>query len=165
MQTVLTVFGRIVIMLHSYNKIYVHLIWATRNREKMLTKDIRPLVNRHIAQYSKDNGIVLEALNVQMEHVHALINLATNQKVEDIAKLLKGESSHWINEKNMIRPKFSWQRGFGAFSVSPSHLERVKSYISNQDEHHRRKTFAEEFAIILQKSGFSLKETDESVQP
>ena len=150
-------------MLHSYNKILVHLVWATKNRERLLTKDVRPPVHDHIAQYAKESKITLEALNVQIDHVHALISLLSNQKVEDIVKLLKGESSHWINEKNMIQPKFSWQRGFGAFSVSPSHLERVKSYIKNQDQHHRKKTFAEEYAIILQKGGFSPKETDESV--
>jgi putative transposase len=154
---------RRIAMLHSYTKILVHLVWATKNRERVLTKEVRPLVQRHISEYARENQIALEALNVQMEHVHALINLSSNQKVEDVVKLLKGESSHWINDENMIAQKFSWQRGYGAFSVSPSHYERLKLYINNQDEHHRRKTFAEEYQTILRKYGFSEAETDESV--
>ena len=150
-------------MLHSYTKIFVHLIWATKNREKVLTKEVRPLLQKHIALYARENETELDALNVQIEHVHALINLLSNQKVEEIIKLLKGESSHWVNERNMIPQRFSWQRGYGAFSVSPSHYERVKSYINNQDEHHRRRSFTEEYRTILRKYGFSEKETDESV--
>ncbi len=68
-------------------------------------------------------------------------------------KLLKGESSHWINENNLISQKFNWQRGYGAFSVSPSHLTVVRKYIANQDEHHRTKTFLEEYNTILKKYG------------
>jgi len=129
----------------------------------MLTKDVRPLVRRHLVEYAKENDIHSEALNVQMEHVHGLITLLSTQRIDDVVKFLKGESSHWINEQNLLRGKFSWQRGCAALSVSPSHVERLKLYINNQDEHHRRKTFAEEYRTILKKYGFSEAETDESV--
>ncbi len=120
-------------------------------------------MQRHISAYARENQIALEALNVQMEHVHALIDLLSSQTVENIVKLLKGESSQWINEQNVIAQRFSWQRGYGAFSLSPSHCHSVKSYINNQDEHHRRKTFAEEYRTLLAKYGSSETETDESV--
>lgn len=150
-------------MLHSYTRLYVHLVWATKNREKLLNVRIRPIVEKHILGYAKSNGITIEALNVQSEHVHALINLSSDQKVEEIVKLCKGESSHWINSENLIPQKFSWQRGYGTFSVIPSHYQKVISYIKNQDEHHRRITFAEEYRAILRKYGFAYQETDESV--
>jgi putative transposase len=125
-------------MLHSYTRIFVHFVWATKNREKVLTKDVRPRVYQHIAKYANENGIVIKAMNVQMDHVHCLIDVASNQNVDYIVKLLKGESSHWINEKDIVSPKFLWQRGYGAFSMSPSHIEKVIEYIANQDEHHRK---------------------------
>lgn len=149
-------------MLHSHTRIFIHLIWATKSRERMLTKDVRPMLRRQLADYARDNNIHCEALNAQMEHVQGLISLQSTQKIDDVVKLLKGESSHWINEQNLLRGKFSWQRGYAALSVSPSHVERLKLYINNQDEHHRRRTFAEEYPVILKKYGFSLEETDES---
>jgi N-acetyl-anhydromuramyl-L-alanine amidase AmpD len=68
--------------------------------------------------------------------------------------LLKGESSHWINSENLINPKFSWQRGYGAFSISPSHIDAVGTYINNQNEHHRKKTYMEEVTALLAKYGY-----------
>jgi putative transposase len=130
----------------------------------MLSKDARPKVREHILGYAKEKGIDIDAINVQTEHVHLLLNLKSDQKVEDVVKLIKGESSHWVNSENLIHPKFAWQRGYGAFSVSPSHLDAVRKYIENQDEHHRKKTFAEELKTILRKYGFNETETDESVQ-
>lgn len=151
-------------MLHSYTRIYVHLVWATKNRERILRREVRPLVQEHIAVNARDNLILLEALNVQIDHVHAVLNLKSNQKVEEVVKLLKGESSHWINESNMLLQKFFWQRGYGAFSVSPLHLESVRKYIRTQDEHHRKVTFTEEYQTLLRKYGFAVAETDESVR-
>lgn len=151
-------------MLHSYTRIIVHLIWATKNRQKIISKAARPRIERHIRSYAKENEIMLDIVNVQVEHVHELIYLLSNQQVDQIAKLLKGESSHWINDNNVLPQRFSWQRGYGAFSVSPSHLNVVRRYIAQQDEHHRTKTFLEEYNEILGKYGFDpIGETDESV--
>jgi putative transposase len=151
-------------MLHAYVKMFIHVVWATKDREKLLTKEVRRLVREHLANYASDNDIRFEAVNVQSDHVHALLNLQSEQRVGDIVKLLKGESSHWINERDLISRKFSWQRGYGAFSISPSHYEIVKTYIMNQEEHHRKKTFVDEYRAILRKYGFPLIETDESVR-
>ncbi len=150
-------------MLHSYTKIYVHLIWSTKNRERLLVKDVRPKVRQHVLQNAKQKSIHIDCLNMQIDHVHMLVSLSSDQKVDDVVKLLKGESSHWINSENLIRPKFSWQRGYGAFSISSSHIEAVRAYIMNQDEHHRKISFGEELRTILRKYGYSELETDESV--
>jgi putative transposase len=150
-------------MLHSFTKIYIHLVWSTKTREPLLVKDVRSLVEKHILDYSEAKEINILSIKTQIDHVHVLISLGSDQKVDDLVKLMKGESSHWINSENLIRSKFSWQRGYGAFSVSSSHVEVVKKYILNQDEHHRTKTYGEELRTILQKYGYSLSETDESV--
>ena len=150
-------------MLHSFTKIFVHLIWSTKSRARLLKSDIKPVIEQHIVQYATSKGIRIDCINVQIEHVHVLISLSSDQKVDEVVKFLKGESSHWINSENLIHPKFSWQRGYGAFSISSSHIVAVREYIKNQDEHHRKKSFAEELNAILLKYGFSAMETDESV--
>jgi REP element-mobilizing transposase RayT len=85
--------------------------------------------------------------------------MRSDQNIDDVAKLLKGESSHWINSEYLIKLKFSWQRGYGAFSISPSHVvEAVRSYIKNQNEHHRKKSYIEEVVDLLMKYGFDKDE-------
>jgi len=148
-------------MLHSYTKLYVHLIWGTKNRFNYFNKEIRDLVKDHILKYAKENNIEVLSINIQSDHLHLLISLRSDQKVDDIVKRLKGESSHWINSENIIKPKFSWQRGYGAFSISSSHLDAVKNYIKNQDEHHKKVSFIDEYKKILTKYGYSIDNTNE----
>ena len=87
------------------------------------------------------------------EHVHALIDLPTNKSIEEVVQLLKGSSSHWINENRLLRGRFSWGRGYGAFSVSHSDVDQVAAYIANQQEHHRKKTFEQEFELFVKRYG------------
>lgn len=148
-------------MLHSYTKLYVHLIWGTKDRFNYFNKEIRDIVKNHILKYAKDNNIEILSINIQSDHLHLLISLRSDQKVDEIVKRLKGESSHWINSENIIKPKFSWQRGYGAFSISSSHLEAVKNYIKNQDEHHKKVSFIDEYKKILTKYGYSIDNINE----
>ncbi|MGE3802906.1 MAG: transposase [Candidatus Kapaibacterium sp.] len=90
---------------------------------------------------------------VNPDHVHALIDLPVHISIADIVKRLKGASSHWINHQNLIEPKFSWGRGYGVFSVSHSHKERVVQYIANQEEHHKVKTFTDEYREFVERHG------------
>ena len=132
----------------SFTKIWLHLIWGTHNREKLLlTKDLRKNISNHITEYSKENNIYLKAIYVNAEHIHALIDLPTNKSIEEVIRLIKGESSFWINKQ--VNFKFAWAKGYGAFSVSESNLDKVIKYIENQDEHHRKKSFTEEYNSIL----------------
>jgi len=148
-------------MLHSYIKLYVHIIWGTKERFNYFNFEIRDIIKKHILDYAKENNIEILSINVQPDHLHLLISLRSDQKVDDIVKRLKGESSHWINSENIIKPKFSWQRGYGAFSISSSHLEAVKNYIKNQDEHHKKFSFIDEYKKILNKYGYSVNNDDE----
>ncbi|HXT63867.1 MAG TPA: transposase [Pyrinomonadaceae bacterium] len=88
----------------------------------------------------------------------AVVDLPTNLTIEQVVQLLKGSSSHWINEQKMLRGKFAWGRGYGAFSVSQSDVERVAKYIAGQEEHHRKKTFAEEYEQFVQRYGLEWRD-------
>ena len=147
-------------MLHSYVKVYVHFVWSTKNRDPFLGNQVRPRIQQHILEYAETKEISVVTIGIQKEHIHVLVSIRSNQNIDDVAKLLKGESSHWINSEDLIKPKFSWQRGYGAFSLSPSHVEVVIAYINHQDEHHRKKTYIEEIADLLMKYGFDKDETN-----
>ncbi len=132
-------------MKHSHTRIWIHTIWATKNRERILFKKTGRQVFDFLLNKSKEINIPFEQLNIQPEHVHELIDLPTNICLADFMQTIKGSSSHWINENKILKAKFSWQRGYGAYSVSASQLQAVKTYIQNQSEHHKRKTFTEEY--------------------
>ena len=95
---------------------------------------------------------------VNPHHVHALVDLPTSQSVEKIIQLIKGSSSHWINGNNVIARKFAWARGYGVFSVSESNIGQVAAYIAGQEQHHRMRTFAEEFKEFVDRHGLHWKD-------
>ena len=130
--------------LHSYSCCWLHLIWATLKREPILTKDTSRLLVKHLIGYAKQNGIYMKTCFANADHVHALIDLPTHYSIEQVMKLLKGESSHWLNGDGLLEKKFSWGRGYGAFSVSQSNVDTVIRYINNQAKHHEKKPFMQE---------------------
>ena len=139
--------------IHSYVKIWVHLVWGTHNHEKTITKELSKILYSHLMSRASEESIHIEKLYVRPEHIHMLFALPSSKAMEGIARSLKGESSYWINENDLTSVKFKWQRGYGAFSVSASQLEIVKDYIANQENHHRVKTFTEEYIDWKKKYG------------
>ena len=134
----------------SYTKIWLHLIWSTNKRERLLPdKNLRTELSRYYYNYSEENGIYMKVNYVNAEHVHSLINLPTNLTVEKVLHLYKGSSSNWLNKQ--VNFRFQWGKGYGAFSVSESNLDRVVKYIINQEEHHRKKSFTKEYKEFLRK--------------
>jgi len=115
--------------------------------------DLRRRVCRHIAENAVSKNICLDSINGSADHLHALISLDSDQTIAKIAQLLKGESSHWVNQESVGRLKFEWQDDYFAESVSWSALSSVRRYIADQEEHHRKKSFAEEFAEISARLG------------
>ena len=148
---------------HSLCRVYVHYVWTTKNRERLFSPSVRAKLYEHLLEDARKNSIFVKALNVQAEHVHLLVDLPRTRAVEDVAKLLKGESSHWISHNNIIPEKFSWQTGFGAFSVSYTHYKNVAAYIKNQDKHHERVAFLTERVTLLRKYGYPNVQTGKSV--
>jgi putative transposase len=137
-----------------YLKIWVHLVWTTKNREPLLSADIRKQLFDHIRKNAAEKGIYIDFINGYIEHVHCLISLGSGQNIDKILMLLKGESSNWINKNKIFRRKFAWQDEYFAVSVSESAVNRVREYIKNQEEHHRKKSFQEEYNDFMRKYGF-----------
>lgn len=138
---------------HSYSRCWLHLIWETLRREPMLDKRAAAKASTNLSDYAFQKGIYMKINYFNADHSHALIDLPTNLTIEQIVQLLKGSSSHWINENKLIRGRFAWGRGYGAFSVSHSDVDRVAGYIARQDEHHRKRTFAQEYEIFIERYG------------
>lgn len=99
----------------------------------------------------QNQGHKLLAINGMPDHVHVFIGMNPKQSISDMMQNLKGDSSKWINEKKVVRGHFEWQSGYGAFSYSHSQIDAVVQYIINQEEHHRKRTFTEEYIALLQK--------------
>jgi len=137
-----------------YAKIWVHLVWTTKNREPILTREFRSTIFGHIRENAGKKGIYIDSINGYLEHVHCLISLGCGQNIDKILMLLKGESSYWTNKNNLFREKFEWQDEYFAVSVSESALNRVRDYIKNQEEHHRKRSFQEEYDEFMRKYGF-----------
>ena len=140
-------------MKHSHTRIWIHIIWGTKDHARCLFNETAIQAHKHLLQKANDLKISFEELRIQPEHIHGLINLPANKCLSDFVQNVKGESIHWINQNNLIKGKFEWQRGYGAFSVSASQIDVVKKYIQNQEEHHKRKTFKEEYDEWLEKYG------------
>ncbi|HEV8427027.1 MAG TPA: IS200/IS605 family transposase [Pyrinomonadaceae bacterium] len=138
---------------HSYSRLWTHLIWETLNREPMLDKRAAAKASSFLTDYSKQKGIYMKINYFIADHTHALIDLPTRYSIEEVIKLLKGGSSYWINHNGLIKGRFAWGPGYGAFSVSDSDVGRVARYIANQEQHHRRRTYAQEYAIFVNRYG------------
>ncbi len=138
----------------SFIKIWIHLVWATHDRKPFLNDDIRWKVFDHIKENADLKNIHLDHINGHFDHVHCLISLSSDQNIATIVNLLKGESSFWINKNKLTKTKFAWQEDYFAVSVSESQIEIVRKYIRNQEYHHRKKTFQQEYDEFMEKYGF-----------
>jgi len=138
----------------SYVKIWLHCVWSTKNRGCIILKSFRPVVLKHFRENAQEKNIVLDYINVHEDHVHALINLGKQQNLSTVMQCLKGESSFWINNQKILPCHFAWQDDYFAVSVSHSHVDRVREYIKNQDEHHKKISWKEEVELFMKKYGF-----------
>lgn len=118
--------------LHSYSRVWLHIVWATLERRPLLDKTAAAMLSAYLHDYAKTKKIYMKINFVNPDHVHALIDLPTNLTIEDMMQLFKGSSSHWVNEQNLVAGKFGWGRGYGVFSVSESAVSEVCAYIANQ---------------------------------
>lgn len=123
----------------------------------MINNDLKPILLNHIKENSKKKNIFLDFQNCVSDHIHLLINLHPDQKLSDVIQLIKGESSYWINKKNLSKTKFEWQDEYIAVSVSESIVNKVRDYIKNQEEHHKKLTFMDEYNEFIRKYGFGNK--------
>ena len=135
-------------------KVMIHAVWGTKSRQPLLIKSIKEKVLTHIKQNAKEKGIYIDSINCVEDHIHLLFGLNADLSLSKSMQLIKGESSFWINRENITTTKFEWADEYYAASVSESQLQKVRDYIHNQEEHHRKKTFTEECDEFLLKLGF-----------
>ena len=138
-------------MPQSLARVLVHLIFSTKSREPFLSDDIRRELHPYMATILKgmDSSAIL--INSVTDHAHVLFHLSKNHALCDVIETLKKDSSKWIKTKGRAYRNFHWQSGYEAFSVSQSNVAKVVEYIENQREHHRRRTFQEEFRAFLKR--------------
>jgi len=136
-------------------KVYIHFVWSTKNRIPFLsTKEIRQKVWNHIKENGKKKGIFIDFVNGYSDHCHCLVSLGVDQNIRKVVQLIKGESSFWINKEKLTDEKFQWQNEYFAVSVSESMIDKVRNYIKNQESHHNKKTFQEEYEDFILKHDF-----------
>lgn len=136
--------------------VYIHFVWRTKDGFPFLDSPaLRQKVWLHIKENAASKGIFVDYVSGHSDHCHCLISLAHDQTISKIMQLIKGESSHWINKNNLCKSKFDWQDEYYAVSVSESILSRVRQYIMNQEEHHKKFTFNDEVDEFVAKYGFA----------
>jgi REP element-mobilizing transposase RayT len=134
-------------------KVLVHVVFSTRQRVDFIDPALRTNLYPYMAGIVRRKGATLLALGGMPDHVHALIRLKADLSLSDLVCAFKAVSSKWVHEKPDPIPEFAWQEGYAAFSVSPSREAAVRSYILNQEAHHRRADFKEELIELLTKHG------------
>jgi len=138
----------------SYVKLMIHAVWGAKNRQHLITKELRTVLLDHIKQNAREKEIYIDTINAQSEHVHCLLGLNADMALSKAINLIKGESSYWLNKQKVINDKFEWAADYFAVSISESQIEKVRNYIRQQDEHHRKISFVEEYSKFIKLYGF-----------
>jgi putative transposase len=145
-------------MPQSLSKVIVHIIFSTKDREPWLDSDVRTRVHAYLATICRDLGAQLVHVGGAADHVHIVTTLPRTLSQAQLIEEIKKTPSKWIKTVDTRYRGFTWQRGYGAFSVSPSQLESVRRYIDGQQEHHRTRTFQDEYRALLRKHGVDFDE-------
>ena len=134
-------------MAHSYVSAVFHIVFSTKQRMQLIRTDNQSRLWNYLAGIARNHGMQVLAVGGTENHVHVLVVLPADTALSDAVRTLKANSSRWMRETDRL---FAWQEGYGAFSVSPSQLERAKEYIANQPVHHATHSFEQEFLAMLQ---------------
>lgn len=138
-------------MADTYTQLLIQIVIAVKNRDALVRHDIRASVEQYISGIITNNGHKVLANYCMPDHCHILIGLHPKQSISELARDIKANSSKWINDNKLTPFKFNWQEGYGAFSYSRSQLDAVAKYIMNQQAHHSKKTFKDEYLEFLEK--------------
>jgi REP element-mobilizing transposase RayT len=140
-------------MANTYTQIYVHIVYAVEARQCLIKAEHKDELQKYITGIVTGQGQKLIAINNMPDHFHLLVGLTPTMRLSDLVRDIKAGSSGFINKKRWVPGRFEWQEGFGAFSYSHSQLTTVIRYIANQEKHHSRKTFREEYEQLLARFG------------
>lgn len=138
-------------MANTYTKIYIQVVFAVQGRHNLIKKENKEELHKYITGIIRNKKQKLIAINCMPNHAHVFIGLKPNITLSDLVRDIKNNSSNFVDEKKWFRGKFSWQEGFGAFSYGHSQIDAVVKYIQDQEKHHAKKTFREEYLEMLNK--------------
>ena len=142
-------------MANTYSQIYIHVVFAVEGRQNLIRPEHNDELQKYITGIVSGHRQKLIAINNMPDHVHLLIGLQPDLVLSDLVRDIKAGSSGFIKRKRWVAGRFSWQEGFGAFSYSRSQLDTVIRYIQNQQKHHAKKTFLQEYVELLEKFGIA----------
>ena len=145
-------------MANTYHQIYIQSVFAVKYRAAVIEKNWKEQLFAVIGNLIKETGCKTLIVNGVEDHVHCFYGLKPSVSISDVMKNAKAKSSKWLNESRLLQNRFEWQEGFGAFSYSRSHIENVFKYIQNQEEHHKKQTFREEYIQLLEHYGIDYDE-------
>ena len=134
-----------------FTQLYTHLVFAVKYRDRLLKREIRPEIFSYISGVITNRKHKSIIINGVSDHIHILIGLNPNDKISDLVASIKRSSSLYINDKGFFNGKFHWQDGYGAFSYGKSQIDDIYKYIANQEDHHKRRTFRQEYLKLLEK--------------
>lgn len=137
-------------MANTYTQLYIQCVFAVKYRKAMINQAWDERLRHYITAIVQNNGHKMLSINNMPDHLHLFIGLNPAQSLSNLMKLVKGDSSEWINKENLTAQKFNWQEGYGAFSHSRSQIQDVSKYIEHQQEHHQKKKFLEEYKTMLE---------------
>ena len=138
-------------MADTYSQIFYHVVFAVRNRQSLISPNIKDDLYKYITGIIQNKGQKLIAINWMPDHIHIFIGMKPNCNLSDLVREIKKASNSYINDKKLKASNFQWQEGFGAFSYSQSQINNVVKYINNQKKHHTKQTFKEEYLDFLKK--------------
>ena len=138
-------------MANTFTQIYIQTVFAVKGRENIIARSWKDELYKYITGIVQNNDHKLLAIGGMPDHLHVFIGLKPKQSISDLLQDVKGSSSKWINEKKLVKGKFSWQEGYGGFSYAHSQLDRVINYINRQEDHHKKQTFRQEYMKMLEK--------------
>ncbi|MCP9493002.1 MAG: IS200/IS605 family transposase [Pyrinomonadaceae bacterium MAG19_C2-C3] len=145
-------------MAHTYTNLLTHIIFSTKQRQQFINDDIKPRLHSYIGGIVRElDGIAYNVGGIA-DHVHILVSLKPVLAMSDAVRTIKTNSSRWLKQQNATLSIFEWQSGYGAFSVSQSNMKSVVKYIAAQEEHHRTRTFQEEYLMFLKRHGIDYDE-------
>ncbi len=137
-------------MPNTYTHIQLQFVFAVKFRQALISTNWKDELYKYITGIVRNNNHQLLAINGTADHIHILVGMRPTQSISDLLQDIKASSSKWINDRKLVRGKFAWQEGYGAFSYSKDDVKRVIAYIENQEEHHRKKSFREEYVDFLE---------------
>lgn len=145
-------------MANTYTQIYLQFVFAVQDRFSLIQNEWKDELYKYITGIVQNNKHKLIAINGMPNHIHVFVGYKPHQLVPNLLQDIKGSSSGWVNNKGFVKGKFHWQEGYGAFSYSHSQIDIVAKYIHNQEEHHKRKSFREEYLEFLKQFNLSFDE-------